>query len=172
MIIVPTSVIQTWWDWHFQSTSNGGVIIMFFLLCIVLNITADNVIVQLFIDGCETVNLTNAADWTQSDSVWLPLSTEVIAVQIANIGSVSGLLASTLLLVTNHTWKATNTYQPGWMNVRFDDSSWENATEYGTNGAPPWGFIGGISPRASWISTSNVSVDVIYYRLHIKPGKA
>ena len=36
----------------------------------------------------------------------------------------------------------------------FDDKSWPQATEYGTNGARPWGMRPDIDKSAKWIWTS------------------
>lgn len=98
----------------------------------VLNLTADNAVRHLYIDGCESTYLANWNVWEIADSVVLSLTASVIAVEIGNdVGDVGGLLASTDTIRTDGTWKVTTNYTPGWMDMNFDDTTWNNATTYG-----------------------------------------
>lgn len=135
----------------------------------VLNLTADNAVRHLYIDGCESTYLTNWNVWEIADSVVLSLTASVIAVEIGNdVGDVGGLLASTDTIRTDGTWKVTTNYTPGWMDMNFDDTTWNNATTYGYNGVGPWKARPGISEDAQWISTENNLDTTIYFRYHLK----
>jgi len=124
----------------------------------------------LYIDGCEITNLPGRTHWTITDSVNLPLTASVIAVELFNPGDVGGLLASTNTIRTDDTWKITSDYTDGWMNVNADDSTWRSATMYGHNGVGPWGTRPGIRTDAQWITTELQTAQTIYFRYHIKRG--
>ena len=52
-----------------------------------------------------------------------------------------------------------------WKISGFDDSQWQAATEYGSNGASPWGLNEDVAAGARWIWTNdNQGVGTIYCR--------
>ena len=69
-----------------------------------------------------------------------------MALAVTNTGGHGGLLASTSTgVVTNETWKCSDTEQAGWHLAEFDDTSWDNAYVVGQHNDGPWGVIIGIS---------------------------
>jgi hypothetical protein len=63
--------------------------------------------------------------------------------------------APTVLVDTDHAWRASKTEQTDWTTVAFDDSSWVAASEIANNGDPPWGAVFGAS-TAKWIWSAPV----------------
>lgn len=56
----------------------------------------------------------------------------------------------TRYLVTDESWKVSDTAPPGWTNDDFDDSGWANATSLGKSGVSPWGSVL-TSSDAEWL---------------------
>lgn len=44
-----------------------------------------------------------------------------------------------IYITTDGTWKCSDKEEPGWKEIKFDDSKWVNAKELGKIGMPPWG---------------------------------
>ena len=139
-------------------------------------ITVDNEY-SLYFDGKEQTNLQNNNKWEKTDSLNLPGNTRVIAVMASNWlddGNVgpAGILASTKdgFILTNSTWKCSNTSNDSWTNVGFDDSSWQQAVEIGPKGYKTWvhGQISAIDENAKWIwyGTEHVK-ETIYCRRNL-----
>ena len=45
-----------------------------------------------------------------------------------------------LVVVSDSQWRSSKVLAPKWMEVGFDDSAWESASELGPCGTPPWGL--------------------------------
>ncbi len=60
--------------------------------------------------------------------------------------------AATIHVVTDATWRTSQTEQPGWREARFDDSTWAAAAVVAALGDTPWGNIAGqhseVGPQA------------------------
>jgi len=143
-------------------------------------LTGDNKIVALYFDGVQVPqsSLPHADDWTQADTVLLPPTTTLIAVEIHNnIFSDAGLLASTAdnSILTNSSWrcKAGLDTADNWMSPSYDDSNWSPAVASGWNEAGNKEFVAGISNSAQWIwFNGNIALEefdtTCYCRYHIK----
>lgn len=73
-------------------------------------------------------------------------------------------------VVTDNTWKCTNSFSQGWNMRNYPDESWPMAASYGTNSPStlPWGYFEGIEPKAAWIWTNDNTGDVeVYCRRNI-----
>jgi len=135
-----------------------------------LTITVDNTM-RLYIDGTEKTGLVNANDWTKADTVDLPWTARVIAVQGTDVGAVAGILASTDdgSILTDSSWKCTNVYYEGWQLVDFDDSCWPSAHVIALHQTSPWTLVEGIKTNAYWIWTPKYTGGdlVVYCRKNI-----
>jgi len=117
----------------------------------------------------------NYNNWVVPDTVVMPASTSVIAVQLANTdhcGS-AGFIASNSnnCVFTNSAWRCTAvTPTSDWMTVGYDDFLWPPAVQECPNGQAIWGStqLGYVSASAYWIWTTNGGCDLeIYCRLNI-----
>lgn len=135
------------------------------------NVTADNEVRNLFVDGCEMIGqMPNAANWMATDTLSIPVTTGVIAVYMHNDpNSPGGLLGSGVTFDTNRAWKISTSLDQGWMGAAFDDSAWSDAAEYGANGASPWELRAGIKTTAQWITANPQSQTDVYFRYRVKP---
>ena len=71
-------------------------------------------------------------------------------------GGVGALLASNRRgLLTDGTWKCSNSYVAGWSSPSFDVTTWADAYVIGKNGIAPWYARAGIHHDAEWIWTSD-----------------
>lgn len=144
---------------------------MYVFVVVVFNVTADNEIRNLFVDGCDMIGqMPNAATWMKIDTLSIPVTTGVIAVYMHNIpNSIGGLLGSGDTFETNGAWKVSTSLDQGWMVAAFDDSGWSNATEYGANGVSPWGLRTNVRATAQWIAANPQTLSDVYFRYHVKP---
>ena len=94
-----------------------------------LSITADDILIHLFIDGREITDLKNADNWQYLDTLDLPCTARIIAIEANDSAGVGAILASTDdgYIKTNSSWKCTNTTIEGWQEVDFNDSTWKEA---------------------------------------------
>lgn len=129
--------------------------------------TADDVIVELYLDGVRITALPHYAQWDVPDTVVIPRNTRVIAVMVKNGNppGIGGLLASDSLgtILTDSSWKVSSAYSSGWMTLAFDDSSWNNASVVYCND----NGISGISKDACWIWSSSRDDSYVYLRLDL-----
>ena len=93
----------------------------------------------------------------------------MIGVRCVNNGGPQGMLADIepLGIVSDATWKCSNTPTLGWSAPSFVDSGWPQAVEQFQNGAGPWGsnLIGQINRSAMWIWAQDATAtDVSYCR--------
>jgi pectate lyase len=141
-------------------------------------ISADNEY-EFYINGNK---LGGGNNWWDAESYVFPVDFEkiVIAAKGIDLGGEAGFVACIeidgKILVSDETWKVTNTLQPFWVTNEFVDDSWSTATAYGELGSPnamPWagtpngGTVHGLSNDrgAKWIWTNdNVNDDVAYFR--------
>ena len=133
-------------------------------------ITVDNDY-NLYFDGVEQTDVPDHDDWHNTDSLDLSRYTRVIALRGNNTLGVAGILASTPdgFILTNSTWKCSNTWYAQWNDVVFNDSSWQPAVEIGLNGSPPWFQISSVHANASWIWNNQGFTDlIIYCRLNLR----
>lgn len=73
-------------------------------------------------------------------------------------------------LVTDNSWKCTNSVSLGWNMRNYQDDSWPMAASHGPNSAQtfPWGDFDSIDSNALWIWTNdNVNDFEVYCRLNI-----
>lgn len=138
-----------------------------YLCVLVLNITLDDKILELYIDGVVVPNLPNRNWYKGADSVPLPPMAQVIAAKQSNALGNGGLLASSKFIISDQRWKVTTIDTNGWMNVTFDDSAWENATVYDLNNLNLTAYVPGISSSSAWIATKYSWESVVYYRYRI-----
>lgn len=133
-----------------------------------LKISADDKLVELYIDGVEVNGLPNRYNYWAADSVPLPQTAQTIAVWVNNTEGIGGLLASSKLIISDDTWKVATEYTAGWMSVTFDDGDWNNATVYRMNKDNSSSFVvSAISSSAAWISTNDRTNSVVYFRYRI-----
>ena len=118
--------------------------------------------------------------WNTTLHVKIPTITKVLAISCKNKGGPAGLLGSTNdgRILTNSTWKCSNTLESDWNTVDFDDSSWPDAVQVDTNVAPGpvhhgWKVQNQIDPTAVWISTqeNNIPAGTTSY-CRLKLGQA
>src|SRR6218665_1742468 len=121
---------------------------------------------RLYVDGTEKTGLVNANDWMKADTVDLPWTARVIAVQGTDLHVVGGILASTDdgSILTDSSWKCTNVLYRGWQLIGFDDSSWPSAYVISLHQTTPWTLVPGIKTNAYWIWTpKNKGGDLVVY---------
>ena len=71
-----------------------------------------------------------------------------------------GILASSddgMVMTDGLHWKCSDVEYPGWMDVDYDDSLWNDAKVYGPNDGTWRPLATSISPLASWIWGSNIA---------------
>jgi len=121
-----------------------------------LSLTVDSYVRELYIDGVRgpQYKLPNAFNWPVPDVIPISRSARTIAVFAEDhLRVTAGVLASTPNgLVTDSSWKCTNTFQTGWYLPNFDDSAWPAAVT-GNNPGGTRGFISSIGTNAQWIWT-------------------
>ncbi|MCX7922523.1 MAG: hypothetical protein N3B21_11025 [Clostridia bacterium] len=143
-----------------------------------IKISCDNAY-ELYVNGM-LVGAGN--DWyTTQNFSNLPLTKgkNLIAVKGVDRDGVAAMVADATIngkrIATDNSWKVSTTMQDGWSTKWFNDSSWSNATDYGSAlSAPTWaaGLSGFSSDTpAHWIWSSNNDADnTAYFRttLYIK----
>ena len=147
-----------------------------------MSLTADNTIASLYFNGIQVKNLPNANNWEIADTVLLPPSTNIIAIQLQNvIGTPAGFLASSSnnCILTNGLWKCTSlsslnlsapAMSPYWFTINYNDSSWPSAKFDYTNGQGYWNEVNvsSISPDAYWVWAASEANDTsVVCRLYI-----
>ena len=97
-----------------------------------LKINCDNKM-NLWIDGVEKHD-GNMAKWNRVSTLVIPKTTRVIAVKCVDEGWGFGLIASATdsngrdVLVTDESWKCSNTAEAGWETLSFKESAnWQPA---------------------------------------------
>lgn len=115
-------------------------------------------------------DIPNGDIWNVPDHITLDPNTRLIAVRAINLGTqyCGGILASVddNYLITNNRFKCTPTNPLNWEQLGYDDSSWQDAYEYGDNENGHWYCsnqqdVADINPSAAWIWTSDVYGDLI-----------
>ena len=104
----------------------------------------------------------------------------VLAVKAIDTGGVAGLIAQLQAdgqtINSNGKWKVSTTFQEGWQDADFDDSTWVEATTHGMYGDTPWNKnVSGLSSSstANWIWSSDNNADnEVYFRYEIDYTKA
>ena len=119
-------------------------------------------------------------NWGRVSRVSIPIDTGVIAIHGINSESrgYAGIVASAAgpVIVTDESWKCSNTLETGWNEKCFDDDHWSPAVILGSIGDRPWrrgGTLRDISSAAKWIWTMPVpgpEDKEIYCRKRLQPG--
>jgi chitodextrinase len=141
-------------------------------------ISADNEY-ELYVNGNK---IGEGNNWWDAESYVFPLDFEkiVIGVKGIDIGGEASIVAyievAGKIIVTDESWKVSNTFQSLWETTDFVDDSWPKASSFGQLGAPdamPWagtpngGIIQGLSTDKgiNWIWTDDyVNDDEAYFR--------
>ena len=127
---------------------------------ITLNFTADDQL-QMFADGVEIpIPRKEAIRWKTVSVLHISSETRLIAVRANNTGWDGGILGSIENgIVTDETWKCSDSLEINWNQISFDDSNWVSATVLGSHLDTKWGHlisrIPSISEKAKWIWTSS-----------------
>jgi len=137
-----------------------------------ITIACDNAY-DLYLNG---EKLGNGSSWEQADTYTitdrLKPGQNVIAVDAWNEGGVAGLLTEAYILlkngqslrvVTDASWRMSETAPQGWPGVGFDDSGWKAAQVIGQPPVAPWGNVAGLPPE---VETGKV----LWYRFPLPPG--
>lgn len=135
-----------------------------------LVITAYERLMELYVDG-KLQSLTNGGTWGLPDYIQLQPTNRLIALFAVNLGDplCGGVLASVYdgSLLTNSEWKCSEFDDDNWTNLGFNDFSWHNAVEYGSNGihsnCSQQQSFGEISSNSRWIWTAGLEVDFVAY---------
>ena len=100
-----------------------------------LKVVCDD-ITTIFVDG-EQKNVPGTGAWNQLATLQIPASTGAIGIQCRNTGGPYGIMAQVadsqgnILVVSDHTWKCSNTPQAGWSTSGFsEDDSWKRPFLY------------------------------------------
>lgn len=132
---------------------------------------------ELFVNG---YFIAEANGWSQSETYFVPTigGTNIIAVKGIDTGGEAGFLAEIEfedeLFVTNNNWKVTNSEEPDWEKLSFDDVLWQKAVQLGLHGSTdPWAQykdVQGISTShpVYWIWTGdNENDNTVYFRFKL-----
>ncbi|MBW8041074.1 MAG: hypothetical protein FVQ85_13880 [Planctomycetes bacterium] len=117
-------------------------------------VTADNGY-RLFVNGVKIEEEIGPwARWQHPESInittGLRAGENVIAAWAQNLGAEEGFVLAMKArksddtefeLVTDGSWKGSETEQEGWEQIGFDDSGWETAKVLGRMGTEPWGLV-------------------------------
>lgn len=138
-----------------------------------LSVTADDYM-SLFIDGQEIADLTNADNWRYPDTLDLPCTTRVIAIEANDTGGEGGIRASTVdgYIKTNSSWKCTNKRIPGWQGFGFNDSSWMKAVVVPNFESLPEATKNSFRKDAMWIWTRGYEGQDLNVFCRFKLGKS
>lgn len=120
--------------------------------------------VTVFADGVNKFGPENKPLWSGD----IADTTSVLAVKcIYSVAVVRRLLVSVPgILISDSTWKCSNTYTIGWANTTFDDNQWSQAHVLGTN----WGPVGQLNQDSvlpnytRWLWTDNQQDGTVYCR--------
>lgn len=134
------------------------------------NFTADDEL-QMYADGCEIpIPQSESKNWRNASVLHILKQTRLIAVRAYNGQYNASILGSIENgIVTDETWKCSDTYEENSNKILFDDSHWAPATVVANYGDGPWGKIAHVSDMAKWIWTglSPMKNSTTYYRKHI-----
>ncbi|ESO04917.1 hypothetical protein HELRODRAFT_171919 [Helobdella robusta] len=96
-----------------------------------LTINADDGFNEFYINGdnIPASYFPNAAKVIRPDTYYLMDNLVVLAIKSHNGAAYGGLAASTTdgYVLTNETWKCTESYYNGWYKINYNDSSWSPA---------------------------------------------
>jgi len=129
----------------------------------------------VYLNGIQVPNssLPNARNFQRDDTVTMPTPLRVIAVQVTNIATKAGLLASSSIckfptILTDSTWKCTDqSPEDNWYTENYNDSSWPPAAQEYQNGFERRGSSN-ISSSAYWIWSSDLQLNAtVYCRLNL-----
>jgi hypothetical protein len=94
----------------------------------------------------------------------------VIAIKGIDGGGVGAVLAECEargdFIVSDETWKVSNTLTDHWMTIDFNDSQWQAASVYAYRGEGPWGDrVSGFTGNhpSAWIWTKQFETDDMVY---------
>jgi len=120
-------------------------------------VTADNSF-KMFLNGRRIRNGSNFKQLEADDvKEHLRAGKNVLAIEATNEGTApnpAGVLAvlrlrftdgEPITIVSDGTWRASESGGPTWMNVDFDAGQWSNAQVVGAYGAAPWGNLSLVS---------------------------
>ena len=119
---------------------------------------------NFYFDGVQKYPSTTARHDSRNTST-IPFSgdLQVIGIKSTNtFNSYHGIIASTDddYILTNSTWKCRNKLHENWADVNYNDSHWQNATNFSVTYNRSV-----IRNQAQWIWTINWSDDTVYCRL-------
>ena len=139
-----------------------------------ITISVDN-FEDTFFNG---VFLGSSTNWmyAKSYTVELVSGRNVLAIKAQDVDGIAALIAKVEtelgVIVSDTNWKVSTQTFDNWNTQSFDDSSWANASAYGSYGAQPWrSRVSGLngSNGAQWIwSDDNDVDDLVYFRLVIE----
>lgn len=137
---------------------------------ITLTVSADNS-EEVYFNG---VFVGSSNNWNKATSytLTLPEGTNVIAIKAQDSDGIAALIAQIkqddITTDSDESWKVSTTYQDGWEQNDFDDTSWQFATSYGVYGVSPWlNKVSGLASdsTAQWIwSADNDGDNTVYFR--------
>ena len=127
-------------------------------------------IMKVFLDGVEYHDPATMLTWVTTSTLTVPSGTRVLAIECDAESWVGGILASLSNgQVTDHTWKCSAVYEPGWTEPDFEPTSpnWTPAFEIVENGGSmptwTWAECTACSSRAMWIWTPDFRNDMPGY---------
>ncbi|KAJ7466899.1 hypothetical protein FB451DRAFT_1259459 [Mycena latifolia] len=134
-------------------------------------IAADNRF-TLYVNG-EVIGSAAGDRWAKRFCVDLLPSFNVFAVQASTTAAANGALIATILvtysdgttdtIVSDSSWRASNTVPAGFEQLSFDDIAWPAATTVGAYGAATWGtvFVPTNPPTVSLTGATWIWTDVV-----------
>jgi hypothetical protein len=106
-----------------------------------------------YVNGVQVASMGNSFQTSAIADIkpQLVAGTNVVAIKAANAsagpaGALAKLALGSTTIITDTSWKASQTEQAGWNTAGFDDSAWSNAFANGTYGAGPWGTFADPGP--------------------------
>jgi hypothetical protein len=115
-----------------------------------------------YVNGVQVASMGNSFQTSAIADVkpQLVAGTNVIAIKAANAsvgpaGALAKLVLGDTTIVTDTSWKTSQTAPDGWNTAGFDDSAWPNAFANGAYGAGPWGTFG--DPSTSGAGTNSAT---------------
>ena len=113
-----------------------------------------------YVNGVQVASMGNSFQTSAIADIkpQLVAGTNVVAIKAANAsvgpaGTLAKLVLGDTTIVTDTTWKTSQTGPDGWNTAGFDDSAWPNAFANGAYGAGPWGTFG--DPSTSGAGTNS-----------------
>src|SRR4051794_9076470 len=106
-----------------------------------------------YVNGTQVASMGNSFQTSAIADVkpQLVAGTNVVAIKAANAsagpaGALAKLVLGDTQIVTDASWKTSQTGPDGWNTAGFDDSAWPNAFANGAYGAGPWGTFADPGP--------------------------